>query len=116
MKKKGGGDSSLSTLTSGTKNVGKGDKRAGETDGAEVGSVIGDDVVFREFETEFVPEGLIGARDVLIEERGVFEVDGGKDGGGHLVDVETIGDGLVDEKEFVTVVGNLLESNAFRVA
>lgn len=103
-------------MTSGTKDVGKGDKRAGEADGAEVGPVIRDGVVFGEFETEFVPEGLIGARDVLIEERGVFEVDGGKDGGGHLVDVKTIGDGLVDEKEFVTVVGNLLESNAFGVS
>jgi len=116
VKKKGGGDSSLSTLTSGTKNVGEGDELAGEADGAEVGPVIRDGVVFGEFETEFVPEGLIGARDVLIEERGVFEVDGGKDGGGHLVDVKTIGDGLVDEKEFVTVVGNFLEADAFGVS
>lgn len=43
-------------MTNGAEDVGKGDKRAGEADGAEVGSVIGDDVVFGEFETEFVPE------------------------------------------------------------
>lgn len=43
-------------MTNGAEDVGKGDKRAGEADGAEVGSVIGDDVVFGEFETEFVPK------------------------------------------------------------
>ena len=52
----------------------------------------------------------------MIEERRVLEVNGGIDGGGHLVDVETIGDGLVDEKEFVTVVGNFLEADAFGVS